>query len=145
VCLQELKAPAAEFSEGPLRKAGSVAQKTWSGIAIHARKSEYRRDPPAAAGRQGCTDPLREADINGAIVAFVYAPNSNPQPGPKFDYKLAGLQPLNAHAATLLSPGARAVIAGDFSVVPTPGDIYPKSRARTRCAAGGRGGVRGAA
>jgi len=28
--------------------------------------------------------------VSGLIVASVYLPNGNPQPGPKFDYKLAG-------------------------------------------------------
>jgi exonuclease III len=35
-----------------------------------------------------------------------YAPNGNPQPGPKFDYKLAWLKRLNAHAAELYATGA---------------------------------------
>ena len=28
-----------------------------------------------------------EAAVNGVLVASIYAPNRNPQPGPKFDYK----------------------------------------------------------
>ena len=37
------------------------------------------------------------------LVASLYAPNGNPQPGPKFDYKLAWLERLHAHAAELLA------------------------------------------
>jgi exodeoxyribonuclease-3 len=33
-----------------------------------------------------------EAAVNGVLVASIYAPNGNPQPGPKFDYKLAWLK-----------------------------------------------------
>ena len=59
------------------------------------------------------------------LVASIYAPNGNPQPGPKFDYKLAWLKRLNAHAAELYATGAPVVLAGDYNVVPTDLDIYP--------------------
>lgn len=42
-----------------------------------------------------------EAAVNGVIIASIYAPNGNPQPGPKFDYKLAWLKRLFGHAAEL--------------------------------------------
>ena len=35
-------------------------------------------------------------------VASIYAPNGNPQPGPKFDYKLAWLERLRKRAKALL-------------------------------------------
>jgi exodeoxyribonuclease-3 len=65
-----------------------------------------------------------EAAINGVLVASIYAPNGNPQPGAKFDYKLAWLKRLNAHAAELYASGAPVVLAGDYNVVPTDLDIY---------------------
>jgi exodeoxyribonuclease-3 len=66
-----------------------------------------------------------EAAVNGVLVASIYAPNGNPQPGPKFDYKLAWLKRLNAHAAELYATGAPVVLTGDYNVVPTDLDIYP--------------------
>jgi DNA polymerase I len=66
-----------------------------------------------------------EAAVNGVLIASIYAPNGNPQPGPKFDYKLAWLERLNAHAAELYATGAPVVLAGDYNVVPTDLDIYP--------------------
>jgi exodeoxyribonuclease-3 len=57
-------------------------------------------------------------------VGCVYLPNGNPQPGPKFDYKLAWFERLIAHAGRLLDTGVSAVLAGDFNVVPTNADIY---------------------
>jgi len=63
--------------------------------------------------------------INGVLVASIYAPNGNPQPGPKFDYKLTWLKRLNAHAAELYATGAPVALAGDYNVVPTDLDIYP--------------------
>jgi exodeoxyribonuclease-3 len=66
-----------------------------------------------------------EAAVNGILVACLYLPNGNPQPGPKFDYKLAWFDRLAAHAASLLAGGYPIVIAGDFNVAPTEIDIYP--------------------
>ena len=63
-----------------------------------------------------------EADVNGVRITSVYLPNGNPQPGPKFDYKLAWFQRLTAHARTLLD--VPAILAGDLNVVPTKADIY---------------------
>ena len=66
-----------------------------------------------------------EAAVNGVLVASIYAPNGNPRPGPKFDYKLAWLKRLTAHAGDLYATGAPVVLAGDYNVVPTDLDIYP--------------------
>jgi exodeoxyribonuclease III len=51
--------------------------------------------------------------------------NGNPQPGPKFDYKLAWLERLIEHGAELMKAGVPVVLAGDYNVVPTVQDIYP--------------------
>ncbi len=66
-----------------------------------------------------------EAAVRGVLVASLYLPNGNPQPGPKFDYKLAWFERLIAHAASLLEAGVPVVLAGDYNVVPAPQDIYP--------------------
>src|SRR5262249_32647099 len=66
-----------------------------------------------------------EAAVNGILIACLYAPNGNPQPGPKFSYKLAWLERLRQHAAELYRTGVPVVLAGDYNVVPTPHDIYP--------------------
>ena len=63
--------------------------------------------------------------MNGIVVGCLYLPNGNPQPGPKFDYKLAWFERLIKHARTLKKSGAPVVLAGDFNVVPTDADIYP--------------------
>jgi exodeoxyribonuclease-3 len=65
-----------------------------------------------------------EADVHGLRIASVYLPNGNPQPGPKFDYKLAWFERLTRHAASLIDGGGEVVLAGDFNVVPTSADIY---------------------
>ena len=61
------------------------------------------------------------------LIGCLYAPNGNPAPGPKFDYKLAWHARFAAHAAALMAAGVPVVLAGDYNVVPEPRDIYPTS------------------
>lgn len=130
VCLQELKAAQDNFPEQAILDAGYGAvwkgQRTWNGVAILARDVEpvLTRDRlPGDAGDEQAR--YIEAAVNGVLVASIYAPNGNPQPGPKFDYKLAWLGRLHRHATALRRTGAPVVLAGDFNVAPTGLDIYP--------------------
>ncbi len=133
VCLQELKAPDGAFPAEALRGAGYGAlwhgQSSWNGVAILNKGSaplEIRRGLPG----NGKDDQSRylEAAVHGIVVACLYLPNGNPQPGPKFDYKLAWFERLIQHAQGLYDSGHPVVLAGDFNVVPTDLDIYnPKS------------------
>ena len=66
-----------------------------------------------------------EAAVNGVLIASIYLPNGNPQPGPKFDYKLAWFQRLIDHGAELMKAGVPVILAGDYNVVPAAQDIYP--------------------
>jgi exodeoxyribonuclease III len=130
VCLQELKSTDADFPARALHRAGYQAvwrgQKSWNGVAILARgmepvltRSELPGDPKDDQSR------YIEAAVNGVLFGCLYAPNGNPQPGPKFDYKLAWLERLIKHAAALKAAGVPAVLIGDYNVVPTERDIYP--------------------
>ncbi|MHC6150958.1 exodeoxyribonuclease III [Bradyrhizobium elkanii] len=130
VSLQELKASDAEFPAAALEHAGYGAlwqgQKTWNGVAILARKAEpvlIRTALPGDAGDHEAR--YIEAAVRGIVVTSLYLPNGNPQPGPKFDYKLAWFKRLRAHAAKLLKQDVPVVLAGDYNVAPTPFDIYP--------------------
>jgi exodeoxyribonuclease-3 len=130
VCLQELKATDAEFPQGSIEKAGYGAawrgQKSWNGVAILARGAEPVVTRSELPGDTGDTQARYiEAAVKGVIVTSLYAPNGNPQPGKKFDYKLAWLKRLGVHARELHQAGVPVVLAGDFNVVPTDRDIYP--------------------
>ncbi len=128
-CLQELKATDEAFPIAAIKAAGYGAvwhgQRSWNGVAILARGAdpvETRRslpgDPADAQSR------YIEAAVNGVLIASIYLPNGNPQPGPKFDYKLAWFERLIVHAAGLLASGLPVVLAGDYNVIPTPADMY---------------------
>ena len=56
-----------------------------------------------------------EAAVHGVIVAAVYLPNGNPQPGPKFDYKLRWMQRLADHARGLVGHPHPVAILGDLN------------------------------
>ena len=130
VCLQELRIYDEEFPRGEIESAGYGAlwrgqKPRYNGVAILARDAqpvEIRRDLPG--DRADVQARYLEAAVNGIVVGCLYAPNGNPQPGPKFDYKLAWLARLAKHARTLRDAGAPVVLAGDYNVVPTPSDIY---------------------
>ena len=129
-CLQELKATDSEFPASAIEKAGYRAvwrgQKSWNGVAILARKAEPVLTRIGLPGDGGDREARYiEAAVKGIIIACVYAPNGNPQPGPKFDYKLDWLRRLRLHAAKLLKEDLPVVLAGDYNVAPTPFDIYP--------------------
>jgi exodeoxyribonuclease III len=122
VCLQELKTADTEFPADAIRQAGYHAvwrgEKRWNGVAILSRWAPVvtRMSLLGDASDGQCR--YLEAAINGVLVASIYAPNRTLQPGPKFDYKLAWLKRLNAHAAELCATGAPVVLAGDYNVVP---------------------------
>jgi exodeoxyribonuclease-3 len=129
VCLQELKAAQDAFPADAIEKAGYSAawagQKTWNGVAILARKHSIhvtrhrlQSDPSDHQSR------YIEAAVDGILIGCIYLPNGNPQPGPKFDYKLAWFERLIRHARSLKKAGIPAILAGDYNVVPTDADIY---------------------
>ena len=129
VCLQETKTTDRGFPVEAIREAGYGAvytgERSWNGVAILARGTdpiESRRSLPGdPSDKQGR---YIEAAVEGVLVGCLYAPNGNPQPGPKFDYKLAWLERLITHAAELHASGLPVVLAGDYNVVPTDADIY---------------------
>ena len=133
VCLQELKAHDDAFPVLAIRAAGYGViwhgQKSWNGVAILARGSDPLETRRALPGGDGDSHSrYLEATVNGILIASLYLPNGNPQPGPKFDYKLAWFERFISHAATLCSSGQSVVLAGDYNVVPTDFDIYdPRS------------------
>jgi exodeoxyribonuclease III len=130
VCLQELKAAHEAFPAAAIEQAGFSAvhrgEKTWNGVAILARgahpvltRTELPGDPGDRQSR------YIEAAVKGILVASIYLPNGNPQPSPKFSYKLAWFDRLIKHAASLKRSKQPVILAGDYNVVPTDLDIYP--------------------
>ena len=130
VCLQELKAEQQAFPAHAFRALGynSVWQgeRSWNGVAILARGYDPVLTRTCLPGNpEDSQARYIEAAVNGVLIASIYLPNGNPQPGPKFNFKLAWFERLIAHAAALMAAGVPVVLAGDYNVVPTEQDIYP--------------------
>ena len=117
VCLQELKAADPDFPAKALEAAGYGAvwrgQRTWNGVAVLARdavpvltRDALPGDPDDREAR------YLEAAVNGILIGCLYAPNGNPQPGPKFERKLAWMHRLEAHAGELVELAAASRTQG---------------------------------
>lgn len=128
-CLQELKTSDETFPVADIAAAGYGAiwhgQKGFNGVAILARDAQ-----PVETARGLAGDPdddhsrYLEADVAGIRIASIYLPNGNPQPGPKFDYKLGWMARLRARAAELWATELPVVLAGDYNVIPNDDDVF---------------------
>ena len=133
VALQELKCTDEVFPAAAIESLGYSAiwhgQPRWNGVAILSQVGE-----PVETRRRLPDDPdptqsrYLEAAVCGILIGNLYAPNGNPWPGPKFDYKLKWLDRLSDHAADLLASGLPALLIGDFNVIPTDEDVYKPER-----------------
>ncbi|NBC37985.1 exodeoxyribonuclease III [Novosphingobium sp. FSY-8] len=134
-CLQEIKTQDEGFPADEFKKIGYYAiwhgQKSFNGVAILAdgvRPVETQRG--LAGEPEDDHSRYLEAEVNGVRIAGIYLPNGNPQPGPKFDYKLRWMKRLRARMAELKSLEIPTIVTGDFNVIPTDADIWnPKAMA----------------
>ncbi len=130
VSLQELKAEHGTFPMAALQDLGYEAvwhgERSWNGVAILARNQTPVLTRTILPGNPDDHQARYiEAAVNGVLITSLYLPNGNPQPGPKFNYKLAWFERLLTHTAELMVTGVPVVLAGDYNVVPTAQDIYP--------------------
>ena len=129
VCLQELKTSDETFPEADIRAAGYGVlwhgQKSWNGVAILAKGQDpVERQRGLEGEPEDEHSRYLEAEIDGLVIASIYLPNGNPQPGPKFDYKLRWIDRLAARARVLLAEELPVVLAGDYNVIPNDDDTY---------------------
>jgi exodeoxyribonuclease-3 len=125
--LQEIKCEDARFPVEPFRERGYHlelhGQKGFNGVAILA----LAPIEDVVCGLPGDETDAQARWIEGSVagVRFVslYLPNGNPQPGPKFDYKLGWMARLDARARALLATEAPVILAGDYNVCPTDLDV----------------------
>jgi len=128
-CLQEIKTQDEGFPFADFEKIGYHAiwhgQKGFNGVAILADGVK-----PVEAHRGLAGDPedeharYLEADVYGLRVVCIYLPNGNPQPGPKFDYKLRWMERLRTRMAELAAQELPALVIGDYNVIPEDKDTY---------------------
>ncbi|NOW45439.1 exodeoxyribonuclease-3 [Novosphingobium sp. SG751A] len=134
-CLQEIKTQDEGFPADEFEKIGYQAiwhgQKSFNGVAILARGEKPVETQRGLAGEpEDEQSRYIEAEVRGVRIAGIYLPNGNPQPGPKFDYKLRWMERLRARMAELKALEIPAIVTGDFNVIPTDRDIWnPKAMA----------------
>lgn len=128
-CLQEIKCQDESFPAAEFEKLGYHAiwhgQKGFNGVAILAdgvAPARVRQGLPGAAEDDHAR--YLEAEVRGVRIACIYLPNGNPQPGPKFEYKLDWMARLRAHLAEIWAEEIPAVAIGDFNVIPEDKDVW---------------------
>ncbi len=135
VCLQEIKTVDDGFPRMEIEALGyNVAvhgQKSYNGVAILS-KLPFDEVAPRLPGDDNDEQArYLEAVVStgkGALrVASIYLPNGNPvEDGqhPKYTYKLAWMDRLRARAQVLLTHEEPLILAGDYNVIPRPGDTH---------------------
>lgn len=126
-CLDE-KFPAADFEQRGYNIAVH-GQKTYNGVALLSKHpiEDIRRglpgDPDDEQARyvEAVVSPPGAGPVR---IGGLYAPNGNPAPGPKYEYKLKWLARLRSHAVDLLRHEEAFVLAGDYNVIPEPCDVH---------------------
>ena len=129
VCLQELKSSDDTFPEADIRAAGYGAvwhgQKGFNGVAVLARDVDpVERQRGLEGEPEDEHSRYLECEVFGLVIASIYLPNGNPQPGPKFDYKLRWIERLTQRAAVLLAEERPTILAGDYNVIPNDDDVF---------------------
>ena len=112
VLLQEIKSIDENFPRELFEDRGynveTHGQKSFNGVAILLPMTFLV--PPTSVGARAVR------------LCGLYLPNGNPVPGPKFDYKLAWMERLEARARDLLAGEEPALMAGDYNIIPQPED-----------------------
>ena len=129
VVLQEIKSVDEGFPRELFVDRGYIVethgQKSFNGVAILSKlpMEDVRRGLPGDEADEQAR--WIEATVVGRTavrICGLYLPNGNPAPGPKFDYKLAWMARMKAHAAQLLASEAPVVMAGDYNIIPQAED-----------------------
>jgi exodeoxyribonuclease III len=130
VCLQEIKCVDEAFPREEIEALGyqvaTYGQKGFNGVAILSKypfEVEARGIPGFADEQSRYIEAVVSLPGNKVLrVAGIYFPNGNPAPGPKYDYKLAFMAALEAHAKTLLAYEEPLILAGDYNIIPEARD-----------------------
>nr|WP_272211635.1 exodeoxyribonuclease III [Marinicella sp. W31]MDC2877528.1 exodeoxyribonuclease III [Marinicella sp. W31] len=131
-CLQEIKSQDESFPREAIEALGyhveTHGQKGFNGVALLSR---YEPDE-VNRGLPGDDDDTQARYIEGVFsiaggavrVASIYLPNGNPVESEKYPYKLAWMTRLKNHVSQQLSYEEPLILAGDYNVIPRPGDCH---------------------
>jgi exodeoxyribonuclease-3 len=132
VCLQEIKCVDEQFPREAIEALGynvvTHGQKTFNGVALLS-KFPFDETRPRLAGDD---DDVQSRFLEGVVslkqgvvrIACLYLPNGNPSNTEKYPYKLRWISRLIEYSKERLKSEESFVLAGDFNVIPTAGDVY---------------------
>ncbi|MBZ0127657.1 MAG: exodeoxyribonuclease III [Rhodobacteraceae bacterium] len=129
--LQEIKSVDENFPRAFFEDKGynveTHGQKSFNGVAILSKlplEDVVRGLPGDADDEQARWIEATVVGDTAIRVCGLYLPNGNPAPGPKYEYKLAWMERLQARAADLLAAEEPALMAGDYNVIPQAEDAH---------------------
>ncbi|MCF6322348.1 MAG: exodeoxyribonuclease III [Rhizobiaceae bacterium] len=139
-CLQEVKSVDENFPGSEIEALGynveTHGQKGFNGVAILSKLpfDEVNRGLPVPDNSAPRDEQARFIEGVFSVgqkslrVVSLYLPNGNPVDTEKFPYKLSWMARLEAWAQKSLALEEALVLAGDYNVIPMPGDCYdPKA------------------
>ena len=136
-CLQEIKTVDDGFPRLEIEAMGyhveTHGQKSYNGVALLSKYplEDIRRGLPGDDSDEQARyiEAVVSTDKGAVRVASIYLPNGNPvlenpMESPKYTYKLDWMARLRRHAQDLLQHEEPLVLAGDYNVIPRPGDTH---------------------
>ena len=136
-CLQEIKTVDDGFPRLEIEAMGyhieTHGQKSYNGVALLSKfpLEDIRRGLPGDDSDEQARyiEAVASTERGAVRVACIYLPNGNPvlddpMESPKYTYKLDWMKRLRAHAIELLTHEEPLVLAGDYNVIPRPGDTH---------------------
>lgn len=127
LCLQELKAPEADFPFEPLREAGYFAavsgQKTYNGVAILSRSEPKEVERSFGDDVDDPQARFVSALIEGVRILCVYVPNGASVGSEKWDYKLQWMGRLRNYLDRTADPAGSLALCGDLNVATDDLDV----------------------
>ncbi|MDA3922135.1 MAG: exodeoxyribonuclease III [Salinisphaera sp.] len=127
LALQETKLTDDKFPVAAIREAGYecvfTGQKTYNGVAL-ITKSAAEDVVTALPDFEDDHKRVIGGTIDGVRVIGVYCPNGQDLDSPKFQYKLAWFDALQAWIEKELQTHDKLVLTGDFNIAPRGEDTY---------------------
>ncbi len=129
VVLQEIKSVDEAFPREVFEDMGyqveTHGQKSFNGVAILSKlplEDVSRGLPGDESDEQARWIEATVVGKDALRICGLYLPNGNPCPGPKYDYKLAWMARMQAHAESLLAAEMPFLMAGDYNIIPQDED-----------------------
>jgi exodeoxyribonuclease-3 len=127
VCLQELKAEAAQVPE-TCRLMDYHAfwhgMRAYSGVSLHIRKDAFQGEPAFSHPDFDMEARIVQAQVGNLVLASVYVPNGNKNYPAKVDF----MRRLAAWAKRVHDDGRELVLCGDINITRTEMDVHPRER-----------------